>query len=138
MSAPGVLTPVEVDGRLLVDGGLVDNLPVELARSMGVDRLIVVDVSFPLARRADFDSAFDITNQMIGIMVRKGTLESRKRLGPDDVLIEPDLGGMTALEFGACRKSSGGQGRGATHARPARGSPCRSRITKATPRRACG
>jgi NTE family protein len=77
----------------------VDNLPVELARSMGVDRLIVVDVSFPLARRAEFDSAFDITNQMIGIMVRKGTLESKKRLGPDDVVIEPNLGGMTALEF---------------------------------------
>ncbi len=51
MSAPGVLAPVEIDGRLLVDGGLVDNLPVELAQSMGVDRLIVVDVSFPLAQR---------------------------------------------------------------------------------------
>ena len=50
MSAPGVLTPVEMNGRLLVDGGLVDNLPVELAQSMGVDRLIVVDVSFPLAQ----------------------------------------------------------------------------------------
>ena len=99
MSAPGVLTPVEVDGRLLVDGGLVDNLPIELAQSMGVDRLIVVDVSFPLARREDFGSAFDITNQMIGIMVRRGTRESKKHLQPGDVLIEPDLGAMTALDF---------------------------------------
>jgi NTE family protein len=97
MSAPGVLTPVELDGRLLVDGGLVDNLPVELARSMGVDRLIVVDVSFPLAHRDDFDSALDITNQMIGIMVRRGTLESKAKLQPGDVLIEPNLGAMTAL-----------------------------------------
>ena len=99
MSAPGVLTPVEVDGRLLVDGGLVDNLPIELAQSMGVDRLIVVDVSFPLARREDFGSAFDITNQMIGIMVRRGTRESKKHLQPGDVLVEPDLGAMTALDF---------------------------------------
>ncbi|HEX6571827.1 MAG TPA: patatin-like phospholipase family protein, partial [Steroidobacteraceae bacterium] len=99
MSAPGVLTPVEVDGRLLVDGGLVDNLPVELAQSMGVDRLIVVDVSFPLATRDDFGSAFDITNQMIGIMVRRGTLDSKEHLEADDVLIEPELGPMTALEF---------------------------------------
>ena len=99
MSAPGVLTPVEVDGRLLVDGGLVDNLPVDLARSMGVDKLIVVDVSFPLARRGDFDSAFDITNQMIGIMVRRGTLGSKRQMRAGDVLIEPDLGRMTALEF---------------------------------------
>jgi NTE family protein len=100
MSAPGVLTPVEVNGRLLVDGGLVDNLPVELAQSMGVDRLIVVDVSFPLAKRQDFGSAFDVTNQMIGIMVRRGTLESKEHMQPGDLLIEPDLGAMTALEFG--------------------------------------
>ena len=99
MSAPGVLTPVELDGRLLVDGGLVDNLPVELAQSMGVDRLIVVDVSFPLARRDGFGSAFDITNQMIGIMVRRGTLDSKEHMQPGDVLIEPDLGAMTAIEF---------------------------------------
>lgn len=99
MSAPGVLTPVELDGRLLVDGGLVDNLPVELARSMGVDRLIAVDVSFPLARRDDFDSAFDIANQMIGIMVRRGTRQSKTALEPGDVLIEPDLGHMTSLDF---------------------------------------
>jgi NTE family protein len=99
MSAPGVLTPVEVNGRLLVDGGLVDNLPVELAQSMGVDRLIVVDVSFPLAKRDDLGSAFDVTNQMIGIMVRRGTLQSKEHLGPGDVLIEPDLGAMTALDF---------------------------------------
>ncbi len=100
MSAPGVLTPVEMNGRLLVDGGLVDNLPVELAQSMGVDRLIVVDVSFPLAKRDGLGSAFDITNQMVGIMVRRGTLESKEHLQPGDVLIEPDLGAMTAIEFG--------------------------------------
>jgi NTE family protein len=100
MSAPGVLTPVEMNGRLLVDGGLVDNLPVELAQSMGVDRLIVVDVSFPLAKRDGLGSAFDITNQMVGIMVRRGTLESKKHLRPGDVLLEPDLGAMTAIDFG--------------------------------------
>jgi NTE family protein len=100
MSAPGVLTPVEMNGRLLVDGGLVDNLPVELAQSMGVDRLIVVDVSFPLARRGGLDSAFDITNQMVGIMVRRGTLASKQHLRRGDVLIEPDLGAMTAIDFG--------------------------------------
>ncbi|MBK6350258.1 MAG: patatin-like phospholipase family protein [Proteobacteria bacterium] len=100
MSAPGVLTPIEMNGRLLVDGGLVDNLPVELAQSMGVDRLIVVDVSFPLAQRDGLRSAFDITNQMVGIMVRRSTLESKRHLQPGDVLIEPDLGAMTAIDFG--------------------------------------
>ncbi len=115
MSAPGVLTPVEMNGRLLVDGGLVDNLPVELAQSMGVDRLIVVDVSFPLAQRDGLGSAFDITNQMVGIMVRRGTLESKKHLQPGDVLIEPDLGAMTAIEFGRMPQVME-QGRIAAHA----------------------
>lgn len=99
MSAPGVLTPVDIGGRLLVDGGLVDNLPVSLARQMGVDVIIAVDVSFPLALRSDMESALDVTNQMIAIMVRRGTRESRAELAEDDVLIEPDLGRMTAVDF---------------------------------------
>jgi NTE family protein len=99
MSAPGVLAPVEIGGRLLVDGGLVDNLPVSLARAMGVDVIIAVDVSFPLARRDGLESALDVTNQMIGIMVRRGTRESRAALAPTDVLIQPDLGRMTAVDF---------------------------------------
>ncbi len=99
MSAPGVLAPVEIGGRLLVDGGLVDNLPVSLAREMGVDVLIAVDVSFPLATRAGLESALDVTNQMIGIMVRSGTRVSRAQLTARDVLIEPELGRMTAVQF---------------------------------------
>jgi NTE family protein len=99
MSVPGVLAPVELDGRTLVDGGLVDNLPVRLAREMNVDVLIVVDVSFPLAPREALQSPLDVTNQMIAIMVRRGTTSSRALLRAQDILLEPDLGGMTALEF---------------------------------------
>src|SRR4030095_2380434 len=94
-----VLAPVEIGGRLLVDGGLVDNLPVRLAREMNVDVLIVVDVSVPLARRNELQSPLDVTNQMIAIMVRRGTTNSRAMLRAQDVLIEPDIGGMTSLEF---------------------------------------
>jgi NTE family protein len=100
MSAPGVLAPVEVGDRLLVDGGLVDNLPVSLARQMGVDVLIVVDVSFPLASRENLQSPLDVTNQMLGIMVRRGTEASKALLTARDILVEPDLGPMTALDFG--------------------------------------
>ena len=99
MSAPGVLAPVEIGGRLLVDGGLVDNLPVSLARDMGVDILIAVDVSFPLARRDGLESPLDVTNQMIGIMLRRGTRASRAQLSDRDILIQPDLGRMTTVEF---------------------------------------
>ncbi len=52
MSAPGVFAPVELNGRLLVDGGLAENLPINVARAMHADVLIVSDVSFPLLPRA--------------------------------------------------------------------------------------
>src|SRR4030095_14765292 len=51
ITAPGVFSPAQREGRLLVDGGLVENLPIDTARAMGVDVLIVVDVSFPLYPR---------------------------------------------------------------------------------------
>jgi predicted acylesterase/phospholipase RssA len=44
MSLPGIFAPVEADGRLLVDGGIIDNLPVEAARSLGAERLIAIDI----------------------------------------------------------------------------------------------
>ncbi len=99
MSAPGVLAPVEIDGRMLVDGGLVDNLPVDLARRMGVDVVIAVDVSFPLARRSGLESPLDVTNQMVAIMVRRGTAASLATLKAGDVLVEPELGRMTSIDF---------------------------------------
>jgi NTE family protein len=99
MSAPGVLSPVEIGGRMLVDGGLVDNLPVDLVKEMGVDVVIAVDVSFPLARRDGLASPLDVTNQMIAIMVRRGTADSIRRLGERDALVSPELGRMTAIDF---------------------------------------
>ena len=56
MSAPGLFAPVERDGRLLVDGGLVENLPIDVVRAMGVDVLIVVDAGFPLQTRDRLNS----------------------------------------------------------------------------------
>jgi NTE family protein len=99
MSAPGVLAPVEIGGQLLVDGGLVNNLPVDLVREMGVDVVIAVDVSFPLSRRDGLATPLDVSNQMIGIMVRRGTAASLRELGPADVLVQPELGRMTAIDF---------------------------------------
>ncbi|MGD9842806.1 MAG: patatin-like phospholipase family protein [Steroidobacteraceae bacterium] len=99
MSAPGVFTPVERDGRLLIDGGLVNNLPVDVARQMNVDVLIVVDVSFPLYTAEELTSPLIVTNQAVAIMVRNRTLEQRATLQAQDILIEPQLGTMSAADF---------------------------------------
>jgi NTE family protein len=101
MSAPGVFAPVELNGRLLVDGGLAENLPISVARSMHADILIVSDVSFPLQTRAGLDSALSISNQMLAILVRKDTDRQRASLSAQDILIEPNLGSSTATDFTA-------------------------------------
>jgi NTE family protein len=99
MSAPGVFAPVELNGQLLVDGGLAENLPINVARSMHADVLIVSDVSFPLQPRASLDSALSISNQMLAIMLRKDTDRQRASLGAKDVLIVPNLGSATSTDF---------------------------------------
>lgn len=99
ISAPGVFIPVERDGRMLVDGGLVENLPVDVARAMGVDRLIVVDVGFPLQSRDRLDSVGSISNQMLAILIRRGSNLQRARIGADDVLLDPALGEASSFDF---------------------------------------
>jgi NTE family protein len=101
MSAPGVFAPVELNGSLLVDGGLAENLPISVARDMHADILIVSDVSFPLQPRAALDSALSISNQMLAILVRKDSDRQRASLSAQDVLIEPNLGSATATDFTA-------------------------------------
>ena len=100
MSAPGVFAPVERDGRLLADGGLAENLPVEVARKMGVDVLIVVDVGFPLLDRTKLNSAPVISNQMLAILVRKNSDQQRATLTGKDIVIDPPLGEASSFDFG--------------------------------------
>lgn len=99
LAAPGVFSPVELDGRLLVDGGLANNLPVEIARSMGVDVLIVVDVGFPLRKRDTLDSVATISNQMLSILIRRGSDAQRRTLQPNDILLTPQLGEASSFDF---------------------------------------
>lgn len=99
LSAPGFFAPVDVAGRLLVDGGLTANLPVELARQMGVDRLIVVDVSFPKVPRASLVSALEVSNQAITLLMERETARARASLGPADLLLVPALGEFGSTDF---------------------------------------
>ena len=99
MSAPGVFAPAQREGRLLVDGGLVENLPIDTARAMGVDVLIVVDVSFPLYLRDELTSPLEVTNQAFAILIRGRTLEQRKKLLPTDIVLDPPLGRFASADF---------------------------------------
>jgi len=99
MSAPGVFAPVELNGRLLVDGGLINNFPVDVARAMGVDIIIAVEVGFPPQRREDLDSAFAMSNQMLAVMFKRETDRQRAQLNERDLLVEPALGTLSSIDF---------------------------------------
>ena len=101
ISAPGVFAPVDFQGRLLVDGGLAENLPISVARAMHADIVIVSDVSFPLLDRAQLDSALSISNQMLAILVRQDSDRQKQSLTSKDILIAPTLGSATSTDFAA-------------------------------------
>ncbi|WP_281687181.1 patatin-like phospholipase family protein [Pseudomonas citronellolis] len=100
MSIPAVFAPVEVDGKLLVDGGMVDNIPVDVARRMGVDVVIVVDIGNPLLERKQLTTVVDMLNQSVTLMTRKNSEAQLATLKPDDVLIQPPLSGYSSTDFG--------------------------------------
>ena len=99
MSVPGVFPPTEVDGRLLGDGGLVNNLPVDVARAMGVDIVIAVNIGTPLAGRETLQSVVGITAQMINILTEQNVQRSLAALTTRDVLVSPQLGSIGASDF---------------------------------------
>ncbi|BFO05318.1 patatin-like phospholipase family protein [Pseudomonas guariconensis] len=100
MSIPAVFAPVELDGRLLVDGGMVDNIPVDVARDMGVDLAIVVDIGTPLRDRKQLATVVDVLNQSITLMTRRNSEEQLASLHQDDVLIQPSLAAFGVTDFG--------------------------------------
>jgi len=91
LSAPAVFAPVQREGHLLVDGGIADNLPVDIARAMGVDVVIAVDVGFPLLPRQQLSSAPVISSQMLAILIRRNAQAQLATLTPQDILIQPAL-----------------------------------------------
>lgn len=118
MSVPGVFVPVERDGRLLVDGGLSDNLPVDVARSMGVDVLIVVDTGFPLLTRDKLSTVPIISNQMLAILIRRNSELQRASVAKGDILIDPALANASSFDFSGFADSIGAGARAARAAAP--------------------
>lgn len=98
MAVPGVFTPVDLDGRLLVDGGIVNNIPADVARAMGADIVIAVDLGASDAEvsRDDLRSIMALVNRTYILMQRPRQLETLKNA---DIVIAPNLKGMTASQF---------------------------------------
>lgn len=99
MSVPGALAPVEIDGRLLVDGGIADNLPINEARKLCADVVIAVNISTPPLNRDELTSALSVTAQLVNFLGKSTVDEQLKSLGERDILISPKLGDISAASF---------------------------------------
>ncbi|MGF1853043.1 patatin-like phospholipase family protein [Vibrio gigantis] len=99
MSVPGALPPYSLDGRMLVDGGVTNNMPVDVARAMGADIVIAVDISTNYKGKEDFTNFLAAANQLSNYLVQRSTQEQAETLTDDDVFLRPDVGQMETTEF---------------------------------------
>ena len=101
MSVPGLMAPVKDGDKLLVDGGLVDNVPIdEVRKSCNPDVVIAVNVGSPLMKANEIGGIFTVAGQMINILTEQNVTRSLATLKSGDIYIKPDLDGITAAEFG--------------------------------------
>lgn len=96
MSIPSMFNPIEIDNQLLVDGGLIRNLPVQDVIEMGADIIIAVDVGTQLSNKADLDSFVAVMNQVINMHGAYSTLDQRKLC---DIIIDPQLDEYNIMSF---------------------------------------
>ncbi|QRR07745.1 BamA/TamA family outer membrane protein [Burkholderia sp. MS455] len=118
MAMPGLFAPAEINGRALVDGGLVSNLPVDTARQMGANVVIAVDIGSQLRPLDALASPADVMQQMVGILIRQNVSAQRKQTTADDVLLTPELGSLGFTDFQNARQAISAGEAAATAALP--------------------
>jgi NTE family protein len=100
MSVPGLMAPLEYRGRKLVDGGLVDNVPIrEVRERCNAQVVIAVNVGSPPLPPEQVNGLLSITAQMVALLTEQNVSASLATLKPGDIYIKPDLGSVTAGDF---------------------------------------
>ncbi|MDG0817155.1 patatin-like phospholipase family protein [Bdellovibrio svalbardensis] len=99
MAVPGVFPSVPVKGHTLVDGGLVRNLPVDIARQTCADVVIAIDVGSPPLKSDELNDIFTVADQYTRLMMIQNVYPQIKSLSADDLLITPQLGLLSSSDF---------------------------------------
>jgi NTE family protein len=99
MSVPGAFASVRREDKQLIDGGIANNLPIDVVREMGADIIIAVDISTPLMEEADLQGALAIVIQLTGFLTRRNTEAQLATLAGNDILIIPPLGKLSSADF---------------------------------------
>ncbi len=98
MAIPGYFTPVTIDGKVLIDGGTVNNFPTDVAKQMGADIIIGVDIQNDLFKADELKSITEVFTQIVGLM---GNERYKKNVDLADIYIKPDVEGFSTFSFNA-------------------------------------
>ena len=99
MALPGILPPVEIDGKPLADGGVAANFPIRIARSLGAEVIIGVDITSPLRGKEELGNLLKRLDQATNLLTNANRVYDMKAVGPNDVILAPDLGEVTFLDL---------------------------------------
>ncbi len=99
MAVPGIFSPVHRDGRTLVDGGIASNLPLDVGRAMGAERLLAVDIGSPKRSLRDEETPVGVVRQTFSVLNRRERERALASLGSRDLLLTPELGDITSSSF---------------------------------------
>ncbi len=99
MSVPGVFAPVKINGQLLIDGGVTSNLPIEVAKNMGADIIIAVDVGTPMSTLEQIKNVQGVVNQLTNIYTNTNVKQSLTHIGKNGILIRPIFINIETAEF---------------------------------------
>ncbi|WP_394203976.1 patatin-like phospholipase family protein [Shewanella waksmanii] len=98
-SVPGALQAAEYEGKIVVDGGIANNMPVDVVKAMGADIVIAVDIGSSLVKRDELGSTIAVLNQLSTMLTNASTTRQKALLSEDDILIRPDVGTMSTTDF---------------------------------------
>lgn len=105
MSIPGFFSPITIDNRVLVDGFVSNNVPVDVAKQMGADILIVVSLPYYFEKRDELNSAVAVSVQAMQFLTAKNSLPQLKGLNAPNIVLEPDLQDIGSLSFNRVRET---------------------------------
>jgi NTE family protein len=96
MAFPGLFSPVMRDGRMLADGGVLNNVPADVVRAMGADIVIAVDVGGTTPLEPGFDSAITVMSRTIDVLTDRNAREAMKAA---DIIVRPDIKDIQSMDW---------------------------------------
>ena len=98
-TVPGALQPALINGRLLVDGGIANNMPIDVVKAMGADIIIAVDIGSALTKQENLDSTIAVLEQLSTILTQASTARQKTLLTTGDILIRPAIDSLSTTDF---------------------------------------